>query len=98
MLPAFFFLLKSTDSASKRVQLLREDRPWSPISWRSWAIPGDPNVMLEVSGAQATARTFGLDVTTAEMRQTADVNSSHVRAQLLKKVDPDAVRRLLIRL
>ena len=30
--------------------------------------------MLEVSEAQAAARTFGLDVTTSEMRQTADVN------------------------
>jgi ABC-type uncharacterized transport system substrate-binding protein len=32
--------------------------------------------MLEVSEAQAAARTFGLDVTTSEMRQTADVNSA----------------------
>ena len=32
--------------------------------------------MLEVSEAQAAARTFGLDVTTSEMRQTADVNST----------------------
>ena len=32
--------------------------------------------MLEVSEAQAAARTFGLDVTTLEMRQTADVNSA----------------------
>ena len=32
--------------------------------------------MLEVSEAQTAARTFGLDVTTSEIRQTADVNST----------------------
>jgi putative ABC transport system substrate-binding protein len=32
--------------------------------------------MLEVSEAQAAAQTFGLDVTTSEVRQTADVNST----------------------
>ena len=40
------------------------------------ANPSSPNFMLEVSEAQAAARTFGLDVTTSEMRQTADVNST----------------------
>ena len=32
--------------------------------------------MLEASDAQAAARTFNLDVTTSEIRQTADVNST----------------------
>jgi putative ABC transport system substrate-binding protein len=40
------------------------------------ANPSSPNFLLEVSEAQAAARTFGLDVTTSEMRQTADVNST----------------------
>jgi putative ABC transport system substrate-binding protein len=67
--------IQSPDSAGKRVQLLREIVP----GLHRLAIlgnPSSPNVMLEVSDAQAAARTFGLDVTTAEMRQTADVNSS----------------------
>jgi putative tryptophan/tyrosine transport system substrate-binding protein len=67
--------IQSPDSAGKRVQLLREIVP----GLHRLAIlcnPSSPNVMLEVSGAQAAARTFGLDVTTAEMRQTADINAS----------------------
>jgi putative ABC transport system substrate-binding protein len=32
--------------------------------------------MLEVSEAQTAARTFGVDVATSEMRQTADLNST----------------------
>ena len=32
--------------------------------------------MVEVSEVQAAARTFGLDVATSEIRQTADVNSA----------------------
>jgi putative ABC transport system substrate-binding protein len=67
--------LQSPDSAGKRVQLLREIVP----GLRRLAIlanPSSPNFMLEVSEAQAAARTFGLDVATSEMRQTADVNST----------------------
>jgi putative tryptophan/tyrosine transport system substrate-binding protein len=67
--------IQSPDSAGKRVQLLCEIVP----GLHRLAIlgnPSSPNVMLEVSDAQAAARTFGLDVTTAEIRQTADVNSS----------------------
>ena len=67
--------IQSPNSAGKRVQLLREVVP----GLHRLAIlgnPSSPNVMLEVSDAQAAARTFGLDVTTAEMRQTADVNPS----------------------
>ncbi len=40
------------------------------------ANPSSPSAMLEVSDVQASARTFGLDVTTSEMRQTADINST----------------------
>jgi putative tryptophan/tyrosine transport system substrate-binding protein len=67
--------LQSPDSAGKRVQLLREIVP----GLHRLAILGNPssaNFMLEVSEAQTAARTFGLDVTTSEMRQTADVNSA----------------------
>jgi ABC-type uncharacterized transport system substrate-binding protein len=67
--------LQSPDSAGKRVQLLREIVP----GLHRLAIlgnPSSPNVMLEATGAQAAARTFGLDIITAEMRQTADVSSS----------------------
>jgi putative tryptophan/tyrosine transport system substrate-binding protein len=67
--------IQSPESAGKRVQLLREVVP----DLRRLAIlgnPSSPNVMLEVSDAQAAARTFGLDVTTAEMRQAADINAS----------------------
>jgi ABC-type uncharacterized transport system substrate-binding protein len=67
--------IQSPDSAGKRVQLLREIVP----GLHRLAIlgnPGSPNVMLEVSDAQAAARTFGLDVTNAEVRQNADINSS----------------------
>jgi putative tryptophan/tyrosine transport system substrate-binding protein len=67
--------IQSPDSAGKRVQLLREIVP----GLHRLAIlgnPSSPNVMLEVGDAQAAARTFGLDVTTSEIRQTADVNST----------------------
>ena len=70
--------LQSPDLAGKRIQLLRE----IVLGLHRLAIlanPGSPSAMLEVSDVQASARTFGLDVTTSEMRQTAGVNS-HVRA------------------
>ena len=67
--------LQSPDSAGKRVQLLREIVP-GIHRLAILANPGSPNFMLEVSEAQAAARTFGLDVTTSEIRQTADVNST----------------------
>jgi putative tryptophan/tyrosine transport system substrate-binding protein len=38
--------------------------------------PSRPNAMLEVTEVQAAARTLGVDVATAEMRQTTDVNST----------------------
>jgi putative tryptophan/tyrosine transport system substrate-binding protein len=67
--------IQSPDSAGKRVELLREIVP----GLHRLAIlgnPSSPNVMLEVSDARAAAGTFGLDVTTSELRQTADVNAS----------------------
>ena len=67
--------LQSPNSAGKRIQLLREIVP----GLHRLAIltnPGSPSAMLEVSDVQASARTFGLDVTTSEMRQTAGVNST----------------------
>ena len=67
--------LQSPDSASKRIQLLREIVPGlhrlAILANRS-----SPSSMLEVSDIQASARTFGLDVTTSEMRQTSDINST----------------------
>ena len=67
--------LQSPDSAGKRVQLLREIVP-GLHRLAILANPSSPNFMLEVSEAQAAARTFGLDVSTSEIRQTADVNSA----------------------
>lgn len=67
--------LQSPDSSGKRVQLLREIVP-GLHRLAILANPGSPNFMLEVSEAQAAARTFGLDVATSEIRQTADVNST----------------------
>ena len=67
--------IQSPDSAGKRVQLLREIVP----GLHRLAIlgnPGSPNVTLEVSDAEAAAGTLGLDVTTVEIRQAADINSS----------------------
>ena len=66
--------IQSPDSAGKRVQLLREIVP-GLHRLAILANPSSPNVMLEVSDVQPSARSFGLDVTTSEMRQTADVNS-----------------------
>jgi ABC-type uncharacterized transport system substrate-binding protein len=67
--------LQSPNSSGKRLQLLREIVP----GLRRLAIlgnPGSSNVVLEMNEVQAAARTFGLDVTISEMRQTADVNSA----------------------
>jgi putative ABC transport system substrate-binding protein len=66
---------QSPDSVGKRLQLLREIVP-GLHRLAILANPGSPNVMQEVSEVQAAARTFGLDVATSEMRQTADVNST----------------------
>ena len=67
--------LQSPDSAGKRIQLLREIVP-GLHRLAILANPSSPNVMPEVSDVQAAARTFGLDVTTSEVRQIADVNST----------------------
>ena len=67
--------LQSPGSSGKRLQLLREIVP----GLHRLAILGNPsssNVLLEMNEVQAAARTFGLDVTISEMRQTADVNST----------------------
>ena len=40
------------------------------------ANPSSPNVMQEISEVQAAARTFGLDVTTSQIRRTADLDST----------------------
>jgi putative tryptophan/tyrosine transport system substrate-binding protein len=67
--------IQSPDSTGKRLQLLREIVP-GLHRLAILANPGSPQAMLEVSEVQAVARTFGLDVATLEMRQTADVNST----------------------
>jgi putative ABC transport system substrate-binding protein len=67
--------IQSPDSTGKRLQLLREIVP-GLHRLAILANPGSPQAMLEVSEVQAAARTFGLDVATSEMRQTADVNST----------------------
>ena len=67
--------LQSPNSSGRRLQLLREIVP----GLRRLAIlgnPGSSNVLLEMNEVQAAARTFGLDVTISEMRQTSDVNSA----------------------
>src|SRR5262249_56384791 len=71
----------STDSAGKRVQWLREIVP-GLHRLAILANPSSPQAMVEVSEVQAAARTFGLDVATSEIRQTADVNSTF---ELLKR-------------
>lgn len=63
--------LQSPDSAGKRIQLLREIIP-GLHRLAILANPGSPSAMREVSDVQASARTFGLDVTTSEIRQTAE--------------------------
>ena len=67
--------IQSPDSTGKRLQLLREIVP-GLHRLAILANPGSPPAMQEVSEVQAAARTFGLDVATSEMRQTADVNST----------------------
>src|SRR5271154_5010692 len=67
--------LQSPGSSGKRLQLLRETVP----GLHRLAIlgnPNSPNVLLEMNEDQGAARTFGLDVTISERRQTADVNST----------------------
>ena len=67
--------IQTTDSAGKRVQLLREIVP-GLHRLAILANPSSANVMLEVTQVQAAARTFGLDVATPEIHQTADVDST----------------------
>lgn len=66
--------IQSSDSTGKRLQLLREVAP-SLHRMTILANPGSHQAIAEVSEVQAAARTFGLDVTAAEIRQTADINS-----------------------
>jgi putative tryptophan/tyrosine transport system substrate-binding protein len=67
--------IQTTDSAGKRLQLLREIVP-GLHRLSILANPGSANVMLEVTELQAAARTFGLDVATSEIHRTADVDST----------------------
>jgi len=67
--------IQQTDSAGKRIQLLREIVP-GLHRLSILANPSSPNVMLEVTEVQAAARTFGLDVATSEIHRTADVDST----------------------
>jgi putative ABC transport system substrate-binding protein len=67
--------IQSTDSAGKRVQWLREVVP-GLHRLAILANPSSPQAMVEASEVQAAARTFGLDVATSEIRQTAEVNST----------------------
>jgi putative tryptophan/tyrosine transport system substrate-binding protein len=63
--------LQQADSASKRLELLREVVP----DLRRLAIMGNfdnPAIMLELGGAQAAARALGLEVATAEVRRAED--------------------------
>jgi putative ABC transport system substrate-binding protein len=67
--------IQSPDSAGKRIQLLREIVP-GLHRLTTLANPSSPNVELEVTELQAAARTFDLDVATAEIRRIADVDST----------------------
>jgi putative ABC transport system substrate-binding protein len=61
-----------SDTASKRLELLREVVP----GLRRLAIManvGNPASVLEMGEAQATARTLGLEVTTSEIRRAKDI-------------------------
>jgi putative ABC transport system substrate-binding protein len=63
--------LQQTDSASKRLELLREVVP----ALHRLALMGNfgnPAIMLELGGAQAAARTLGLEVATPEIRRAED--------------------------
>jgi putative tryptophan/tyrosine transport system substrate-binding protein len=67
--------IQSTDSAGKRVELLRDIVP-GLHRLAILANPSSPNVMREVSEVQAAARTFGLEVTTSQIRRTVDIGST----------------------
>jgi putative tryptophan/tyrosine transport system substrate-binding protein len=63
---------QATDSAPKRLELLREAVP----TLRTLAIiadAGNPFSMLEVGEVQAAARTLGLNVATSEIRRVEDI-------------------------
>src|SRR5262245_26795085 len=63
--------LQQADSASKRLELLREVAP----GLRRLALMGNfgnPAIVLELGGAQAAANTLGLEVTTPEIRRAED--------------------------
>jgi putative tryptophan/tyrosine transport system substrate-binding protein len=64
--------LQQTDSASKRVELLREAVP----DLRRLAFignRGNPALMLELEEVQAATRTLGLEITTPEIRRAEDI-------------------------
>ena len=64
--------LLQSDTATKRLELLREVLP----GLRQLAIitnPGAPSSVLDVFEVQAAARTLGLDVVTLEIRQPEDI-------------------------
>jgi putative tryptophan/tyrosine transport system substrate-binding protein len=64
--------LQQTDSASKRVELLREVVP----DLRRLAFignRGNPALMLELEEVQAATRTLGLEITTPEVRRAEDI-------------------------
>jgi putative ABC transport system substrate-binding protein len=64
--------LQFTDLAGKRLELLREVVP----GLRRLAIManvGAPSAVLEMRGAQAAARTLGLDAATSEIRRAEDI-------------------------
>jgi putative ABC transport system substrate-binding protein len=63
---------QATDTAGKRIEQLREILP----SLRRLAIPvnaGNPAVTLEITEAEAAARTLGLETITAEILTTEDI-------------------------
>jgi putative tryptophan/tyrosine transport system substrate-binding protein len=64
--------IQANDLTSKRLELLREVVP----GLRRLAVMANasyPAAMLEMGEAQATARTFGLEVVTAEIRRAEDI-------------------------
>ena len=67
--------IQQTDSAGKRIELLREIVP----GLRRLAVlanPDSPNVVLELAEIQAAARSIGLDVARSEIRRAADIDST----------------------
>ena len=67
--------LLSTDTATKRIELLRE----AVSSLRRLAIlanTGNPISRLEMGGVQTAARMLGLEVTTSEIRRAEDIASA----------------------